>query len=358
VQSSPEENRKTSEEENARIEEEERVAAGDSTTNLKPDVASLLCYVGFWVTGIIFLLIERKNRLIRFHAMQSLVTFGILNIIWGTANTIRHWLLAWVSPDWLWHGFVYPQYVAATAVFGVFFAIWWVLWIVLMYQTHHGRLVRVLWFGDLALILLAKLDGISKQDLEKTLGYPEPQKEPGQPSIPVAKESEQALDRGRRYFEDTRSSRIASSSAIIAWSAVFLVFFNLFSDYFAYYQRETIDSVTQWNIYPLLTQEFGLVLPILNTTLILAIVGHIALIILDRYLLRQITVVVLSILGMVTVLTFLKVFPFDFGVIPNTSLATILPTIAVVVLIVIAVGLGIGALVTFVKVIVNLYKRG
>lgn len=357
MQSSPGENRKTSEEEKARAEEEERVA-GDSTTNLKPDVARLLCYAGFWVTGIIFLLIERKNRLIRFHAMQSLVTFGILSTIWGTANTIRHWLLAWVSPDWLWHGFVYPQYVAATAVFGVFFAIWWVLWIVLMHQTHHGRLVRILWFGDLALTLLAKLDGISKQDLEEALGYPEPQKEPGQPSIPVEKESEQALHGGRRYFEDTRSSRITSSSAVIAWSVVLLVFFNLFSGYLACYQCETIDGVTQWNIYPLLTQEFGLVLPILNTTLILAIAGNIALIIVDRYLLRQITVLVLSILGIATALTFLKVFPFDFGVIPNMSLAIILPTIAVAVLILIAVGLGIGALVRFVKVIVNLYKRG
>ncbi len=356
MQSSPEENRKTSEREKARIEEEEQVA-GNSTTNLKPDVAGLLCYVGFWVTGIIFLLIERKNRLVRFHAMQSLVTFGIINIIWGTANTVRYWLLGWVSPDWLWHGLVYPQYVAATAVFGVFLAIWWVLWIVLMYQTHHGRVVRILWFGDLAVTLLAKLDGISKQDLEETLGYPEPQKEPGQPSIPAAKESEQAWGRRHRDFEDTRSGRIASSSAVIAWSVVFLVFFNLFSEYLAYYQRETIDGVTVWNIYPLLTQEFGLVLPILNTTLILAIAGHIVLIILDRYLLRQITVLVLNILGMVTVLTFLKVFPFDFGVIP-ISLAAILPTVAVAVLIVIAVGLGIGALVRFVKVIVNLSKRG
>ncbi|MBN2186624.1 MAG: hypothetical protein JW732_04135 [Dehalococcoidia bacterium] len=357
MQSSPEGNGKSSEEEKAIIEEEGQVA-GDSTTNLKPGVASVLCYVGFWVTGIIFLLIERKNRLVRFHAMQSLVTFGVLNIIWGTANTVRYWFLGWTSPGWLWHGLVYPQYVAATTVFGVFLAIWWVLWIVLMYQTHQGRIVRVLWFGDLAVTLLAGLDGISKQDLEETLKHPESQKEPGQPSTPAAKEKIQAWDRRHRDLEGTRSGRVASSSAVVAWSAVLLVFFNLFSEYFAYYQREIMDGVTEWNIYPLLTQEFSLVLPILNTTLILTIAGHIALIAIDRYLLRQITVLVLNILGMVTVVTFLKVFPFDFGAIPNTSLVTILPTIAVAVLIVMAVGLGIGVVVRFVKLIVNLCERG
>ena len=92
---SPEERRRVYQEEKARIKVEEKTAKGkrkdkgSSTTSLKPNVAGLLCYLGFWVSGVIFLSIEKKNKLVRFHAMQSLVTFGILNIIWGIASNFR-----------------------------------------------------------------------------------------------------------------------------------------------------------------------------------------------------------------------------------------------------------------------------
>ena len=136
-----------------------------------------------------------------------------------------------------------------------------------------------------------------------------------------------------------------------------MVFFNFFSQYLAFYQGETVDGVTKWNIYPLLTQDFRLVLPILNTMLILSIVGHSIAIVFDKHILREIILIVLNLLGMAVVLTFLSIFPFDFSVIPNTSLATILPTVAAAVLIVIAVGLGIGALVRLIKLIINVLKQ-
>ena len=78
---SAEEKRKIYEEERARLESREGMEAKQDSgpsTSLKPNVAGLLCYLGAWVSGIIFLIIERKNRVVRFHAMQSLITFGIL----------------------------------------------------------------------------------------------------------------------------------------------------------------------------------------------------------------------------------------------------------------------------------------
>jgi len=149
-----------SEEKKARIESQEKKAGektkeGVSTTSLKPNTAGLLCYVGFWVTGIIFLCIERKNKLVRFHAMQALVTFGILNIIWGIA-------LAVGGTPWAWglggFGFYSPLWLAGSIVFGIFFALWWILWAVLMYRTYHGKPYRVPLFGNLADKCLAKLD--------------------------------------------------------------------------------------------------------------------------------------------------------------------------------------------------------
>ncbi|MBU9889480.1 MAG: DUF4870 domain-containing protein [Candidatus Omnitrophica bacterium] len=39
------------------------------------NLEGLLCYALGWVTGIVFLLIEPTNAYVRFHALQSLVTF-------------------------------------------------------------------------------------------------------------------------------------------------------------------------------------------------------------------------------------------------------------------------------------------
>ena len=48
---------------------------------MEENVAGLLCYVGGWVTGLIFFLID-KRPFVRFHAAQSMVVFGGLHIIY------------------------------------------------------------------------------------------------------------------------------------------------------------------------------------------------------------------------------------------------------------------------------------
>ena len=147
--------------------------------------------------------------------------------------------------------------------------------------------------------------------------------------------------------------------ATIVWSAIFLVFFNFFSRYFAVYSHEAIDGLSRWQVYPLLTPELSLVLPILNVTLILSIIGHSIILALDKYLARQIILIVLNVLGMITVITFLRVFPFDFSVVPHASAAAALPTVALVIMILITIGLGISALVRFIKLMIKVAaKRG
>lgn len=146
----------SSEEKEKKAEAGEKVAkGGDSDTQMKQNKMGMLCYAGFWVTGIIFLITEKKNKLIRFHAMQALVTFGILHIIWGVASSFGSPLVWGVGLGW---GLFSPLFIAGMVVFGIFFTIWWVLWAVLMYRTYHGRMYRVPVFGDLAEKCLAKLD--------------------------------------------------------------------------------------------------------------------------------------------------------------------------------------------------------
>lgn len=56
--------------------------AGKSTVlGVGENVEALLTYLLGWLTGLIFLLIERENKFVRFHAMQSTITFLGLSII-------------------------------------------------------------------------------------------------------------------------------------------------------------------------------------------------------------------------------------------------------------------------------------
>lgn len=44
-------------------------------------VAAILSYAGGWFTGLLFFLFARQNRYVRFHALQSLIFFGTINLL-------------------------------------------------------------------------------------------------------------------------------------------------------------------------------------------------------------------------------------------------------------------------------------
>jgi uncharacterized membrane protein len=67
------------------------VQAGKSSTGLDENIAALLSYVFGWVSGLIFFLIEKDSRLVRFHAMQSLL-FNVLVAVVG----IGLWIVLFV----------------------------------------------------------------------------------------------------------------------------------------------------------------------------------------------------------------------------------------------------------------------
>ena len=49
------------------------VQTAKSSTGLEENLAALLTYIFGWITGLIFFLIEKDSRLVRFHAMQSIL---------------------------------------------------------------------------------------------------------------------------------------------------------------------------------------------------------------------------------------------------------------------------------------------
>jgi uncharacterized membrane protein len=48
-----------------------------SSLGLPSRTASALAYSGWWITGAIFWLLEREDRVVRYHAAQSIVVFGV-----------------------------------------------------------------------------------------------------------------------------------------------------------------------------------------------------------------------------------------------------------------------------------------
>ena len=95
---------------------------------MKARTAGLLCYLFGWVTGLIFFLLERESRFVRFHAMQSILFFGILSI------------LQWVFSHLPYFG----------VIGGALGLVMFIGWIVMMVKAHRGEYYKLPLFGDLA----------------------------------------------------------------------------------------------------------------------------------------------------------------------------------------------------------------
>ena len=54
---------------------------GKTSTGIQPNVAGLLAYVVGFVTGIIFFVIEKENKFVRFHAMQCILSSAALFVL-------------------------------------------------------------------------------------------------------------------------------------------------------------------------------------------------------------------------------------------------------------------------------------
>jgi uncharacterized membrane protein len=52
-----------------------------SSTGLDENVAGFLCYLFGFVTGIVFLVVEKESGFVKFHAKQSTITFLCLFVI-------------------------------------------------------------------------------------------------------------------------------------------------------------------------------------------------------------------------------------------------------------------------------------
>ena len=102
---------------------------GKSSTGLDENTAGLLCYVLGWVSGIVFVILERESRFVKFHAVQSIIVFGAISVISA--------LLGWIPIL----GLILRIILGILAL---------VLWIVLMVKASQGERYKIKWAGDYA----------------------------------------------------------------------------------------------------------------------------------------------------------------------------------------------------------------
>ena len=106
-----------------------------SSTGLDVNIAGLLTYLLGFVTGIIFLAVEKDSQFVRFHAMQStIVSIGlfVLNIALGMIPVL---------------GWVVGLLLAPVA---------FLLWIFLMFKAFQGEKFKLPVVGDIAEQQVAK----------------------------------------------------------------------------------------------------------------------------------------------------------------------------------------------------------
>jgi uncharacterized membrane protein len=124
------------------------VQSGKSSTGLDENVASLLAYIAGWVTGLIFFLIEKNSRLVRFHAMQSIL-LNVLVIIVGIVVGIVIFILVLILGQ-LSSALAGIATLLSTLFWLVFFLAVALVWVMCLIKAYQGNMYKLPIIGEYA----------------------------------------------------------------------------------------------------------------------------------------------------------------------------------------------------------------
>ncbi len=116
--------------------------------NIQENIAGLLCYVLGWITGLIFFFVD-KRPFVRFHAAQSIVVFGALNIL---SILIGHFF----GLGLMFGGMGWGSFGLGLLVYELLHLVTFVLWILLMVKAAQHEKFRVPYAAELADQLASK----------------------------------------------------------------------------------------------------------------------------------------------------------------------------------------------------------
>lgn len=111
-----------------------------TSTGVDARLSSVLCYAGWWVTGLVFLFAERRHAGVRFHAAQSIVVFGALSaalFLFGGASAVALFVAM-------------PTFQLLQTVGNVVWLGAVMLWLWLLLKAWQGEQWEVPGAGDLA----------------------------------------------------------------------------------------------------------------------------------------------------------------------------------------------------------------
>jgi uncharacterized membrane protein len=119
---------------------------GPTSTGVDARLSALLCYLAWWVSGIVFLVVEQQHREVRFHAAQSLVLFGGVSVVLLLLAMLTLGML-FISPTAVDITYKLSTLVGLAAL---------AVWLFLMLKILMGESFRVPFAGDLAARIAAR----------------------------------------------------------------------------------------------------------------------------------------------------------------------------------------------------------
>jgi uncharacterized membrane protein len=117
-----------------------QTGSGGQGSGLAPNIASMLCYICMPITSIVFMLMEKENKDVQFHAWQS-TTFGVGWIVVVVALNILTMILARIAGVL---GVIMSILVPVLGL-GVF-----ILWVICLVKAYQGERWKIPYIGDFA----------------------------------------------------------------------------------------------------------------------------------------------------------------------------------------------------------------
>lgn len=110
---------------------------GKTTIGMEANLAAALAYLLGLITGILFFAIEKENKFVRFHAMQSIL-FCVAWIILGVALSVLMMIpvLGWIIS-------ILGYLIIGLGGF--------ILWLFIMYKAYQGEQYLLPVVGEIAL---------------------------------------------------------------------------------------------------------------------------------------------------------------------------------------------------------------
>lgn len=107
----------------------EHISQGKSSLGIEANIAALLSYSLGFISGVILYALEKKNKFVRFHALQSILVFAFFFILGISLKGLP------------FIGFLLLMLLGISEI---------ILWIILMIKAYKGQYFKLPLAGDIA----------------------------------------------------------------------------------------------------------------------------------------------------------------------------------------------------------------